>query len=136
MVVVEEGLGVDEHGDDDISLLALDEVIQGDSHREFGFGHVENFILDILYIEATLFHGLQFLDDGAEEHVNDEGIDGSFVVDVEHSPEILNCLRSLLIIHGQDELQEAFVVHLSIHCWVFLEDTVDHDRRKTFRVFG
>lgn len=80
LIIIEEGLSINEHGDDDISLLALDEVVKADGHREFGFGHVEDFILDILYIEATLLHGLQLLDDGTEEHVDDEGIDGSFVV--------------------------------------------------------
>lgn len=104
MVVIEEGLGVDEHGNDDISLLALDEVVESDGHGEFGLGHIENFVLDILYVEAALFHGLQFLDDGTEEHVNDEGIDGSFVIDVENSPEILDRLWCFLVVHGQDEL--------------------------------
>lgn len=104
LVVIKEGLGVYEHGDNDISLLALDKVVKGDSHGEFGFGHVKNFVFDILYIEATLLHSLQFLYDGAEEHVDDEGIDGSFMVNVKHSPEILDCLGSFLIVHCKDKL--------------------------------
>ena len=74
------------------------------------------------------------MDDGAEEHVYDEGIDSSFVVHVQNSPEVLDCFRSLFVVHRQNELEESLVVHLSLHSWVLLEDTVNHDRGEAFGV--
>lgn len=136
LVVIEEGLCVDQHRHDDISLLALDQIVQGDGHGQFRLGHIEDLVLDVLHIEAAFLHSLQLLDDGAEEHVDDEGIDSTLVVDIQHPPEVLDCLWSLFVVHCQHELQKAFVVHLAVDGWVLFEDPIDDDRGKSLRVLG
>ena len=57
------------------------------------------------------------------------------MVDIQNSPEILDSLRSLLVVHRQDEFQESFVAHLSVDSWVLLEYSVDDDGGKSLRVF-
>lgn len=136
LVVVEECLCVDKHGHDDISLLALDEIVEGNGHGQFRLGHVEDLVLDVLHVEAAFLHGLQLLDNGAEKHVDDEGINSALVVDIQHSPEVLDCFWSLFVVHCQHELQKALVVHLAVDRRVFFEDPVDDDRGKPLRVLG
>jgi hypothetical protein len=126
LVVIKECLGIDQHRYNDISLLAFDEVAESDRHRELRLCHIEDLIFDILNIESTFLHSLQFLNDRPKEHINDERVNSSFVIDIEHSPEILDCLWGFFVIHGQNEFQEAFVVHLAIYSWVLLKDTIDH----------
>lgn len=49
------------------------------------------------------------------------------MVHIQNPPEVLNGLRSLLVIHGQHKLQKSFIIHLSHHCGVLLKDTIDDD---------
>ena len=50
------------------------------------------------------------MNDRSKEHVDNEGIDGTFVVNIEDSPKILDRFRSLLVVHSQDELKESLDV--------------------------
>lgn len=52
LVVVEEGLGVNEHRHNDIALSALDQIVESDGLRQFGLGYIEDLVLDVLNVEA------------------------------------------------------------------------------------
>ena len=53
------------------------------------------------------------------------------MVHIQNSPEILDCLGSILVVHCQDEFQETFVAHLSVDSGVLLEDSVDDNGRQS-----
>lgn len=62
-----------------------------------------------------------------EEHVDDEGVDGGLVVDIQDAPEVLDGLGTLLVFEGQHEVQEGLVVYLPLECLVLLEHPVYED---------
>ena len=131
LVIIEESFSIYQHRYNYISLLTLYQVIQSNRHRHLRLSHVENLVLYVFHIEPALLHRLQLLDDRPEEHVDDEGVDGPLVVDVQNPPEVLDSFGSLLVIHRQHELQEPLVVHLPVDGRILLEDPVDHDRRES-----
>lgn len=56
LVVVEKGLCVDQHRDNDVSLAAFDQIRQSYSHWELWFGHVKDLVFDILDVETAFLH--------------------------------------------------------------------------------
>jgi hypothetical protein len=60
-----------------------------------------------------------------EEHIDDECIDSAFVVNIKDSPEVLKGLWGFLILHSKDELEESFVIHLSLESLILLINSIN-----------
>lgn len=54
--------------------------------------------------------------------------------DVEYSPEILESLWTLLVLHCQDEIKEGFVIHFPFKCLVLLEYSINEDGGQSRRI--
>jgi hypothetical protein len=63
LIIIKEGLGIDQHRHNGVSLLALDQIIETYRHRQLGLGHIKNLILDVFDVEPRLVHRFEFLDD-------------------------------------------------------------------------
>lgn len=82
LIVVVEGFRIDEHGDDDMTDTALDQVLEGDAVGERWLSHVPELVLEVVDLVLGLNLLLQLLDDLPEEHIDHECVDGAFVVDI------------------------------------------------------
>ena len=90
-------------------------------------GHIPQLILQVVDLVLSLDLFLQFLNDLAEEHINNESINRSLMVNVKHTPEILKRLWRFLVFHCQDEVEERFVVHFTFEGLEFFKNTVNEN---------
>ena len=107
------------------------QVLQGNTMLTSWLSHIPQLILQIINLVLCLNALLQFGDDLAEEHVNDESVDSALVEDIENAPEVVQRLWRLFVLHGKHEVEERLVVHLALECLQLLEDAIDENCRQT-----
>lgn len=53
------------------------------------------------------------------------------MINVKHTPEVLESLRGLFVFHSQYEVKESFVVHFTLESLKFLKNSVDENLSKS-----
>jgi len=112
----------------------LDQILQGDAVWTCRLRHIPQLVLQVINFVFCLDLSLQLLNDLSEEHVDYKRIDRALVVDIQHTPEVLERLGRLFVFHGQHEVKERFVVHFSFKRLKLFENTVDEDLGQTRRI--
>jgi len=136
LIVIVEGLGVDEHAHDDVANTTLNQVLQGNAMAESWFSHVPKLVLKIVDLIFCLDLLFQLLNNLTEEHVNNKSINGTLVIDIKDSPEVLQTLGRFFILHREDKVKESFIVHFTFKSLEFFKHTINEDLRQTRRIPG
>ena len=134
LIVVVEGLGVDQHRNHRVPHATLDQVLQSDAVLARWLRHIPKLVLKVINLVLSLDALLQLRDDLTEEHVDYECVDRALVEYVQDAPEVMQRLWRLLVLHGKHEVKESLVVHLALESLQLFEDAIDEDSCETWRV--
>jgi hypothetical protein len=74
---------------------------------------------------------LQFGDYLSKEHVDHKCVDGAFVVHIEHTPEVVEGLRTFFVFHSEHEVKESFVIHFALEGLEFFKNSVNKNLSQT-----
>ena len=127
LIIIIERLRIDEHGHHSVSDSTLDQILQRDAMLTCRLGHVPQLILQIVNLVLCLDSLLQFRDDLSEEHIYYKSVDCALVEHVQDAPEVVQRLRRLLVFHGQNEVKEGLVVHLTFERLQLLEHSINEN---------
>ena len=127
ILVAPEPVQIRQDADDGVALSTAYKISQRYPQRIRRLDHVKDLVLDVLKGDRLLFVLPHLLLDGAEEVVQREDGQMALVSHVEDSKEMLQGLRLLLVLHGEDKVQVGLVVHLALVGEALLEDALHKD---------
>lgn len=82
LIIIVEGLRINQHGDHDVADAALDQVLQRDTVRTGRLGHVPKLVLEVVDFVLGRDASSQLLNHLSEEHIDHKCVNCAFVVDV------------------------------------------------------
>lgn len=131
LIIIVKSFSIRHDLDDSVSNATLDEIFQLNALGHGRLGHVKQLIFEIIYLVVVLESLGELVDDCSEEHVDDESVNGTFVEHIEDSPEVLQALGTLLVLHSQHEVKEVFVIHFSFVGLILFKNTINKNVRKS-----
>ena len=89
LIVVVECLRINQQRYNDVAETTFDKILQCDAMRWGWFCHIPQLVFEIVDLVLGLNSLFKLGDDLAEEHIYHEGIYGTLMINIEHSPEVL-----------------------------------------------